>query len=119
MVEIDKAKAQKPKIELVNQSKGQLKFVANQIKIDPNQIKINPSDLEIKLCDPFYERLCNIEICTPDIIQQIPVCGPDEVTIPDRGDEVTLPAINSSEELVTAVKSLTYEVQELKKKIGK
>lgn len=118
MVDIDKAKSQKPNVELVSAEK--LKSMVNQIEVDPSYI-------ELRLCDPFYENVTLkrpvLNICEP-VWERIIICEPSHpIGKPDLGDIVINPpnslAIKSSEELISAVKALTTEVQELKKKIGK
>jgi hypothetical protein len=131
MVEINKAKSQKPNVELVN---------AEKLKSMVNQVKVDPSDIELRLCDPFYKNHLQFERCLPFdevlkhchpileiCVPHIPgICTPS-VVIPgkpdleDLRDTVINPPrpIDSSEELISAVKALTNEVQELKKKIGK
>lgn len=136
MLLVNEAKSQKPKIESVNQSKEQLKSTAD------TKFKIHKPYLELKICLPIIARDCppfpqvgtpdssamskpvymsdHIEIsqlvCEPDLSEiSKPVCGPGEVTVLFNGEDVT----NPPKELITAVKSVIYEVQEIKKKIGK
>lgn len=113
MVEMDKTKSQKPKIESVNQNKEHLKSRADLFKVEmclpfdaDKKFKICDPNFEFKICDPIIEKFAiNKDVCTPSKVSVV-------IT---HGEEV----INPSEELVAAVKSLTYEVQELKKKIEK
>lgn len=135
MEEVDKAKSQKPNVELVDT--GKLKHVVDQIKIDP-------SDLELRLCNPFFlcaplvelRELCapvchpvfEPKICGPiyNVLNDcqpvrelavIEICGPSIQIKPPGIEEVINPV--AIKELDVAVKALTNEVQELKEKIGK